>query len=292
MEYVFVVDDANNNKKLGAFLRGAGVSASLIRSVKYQADGLLVDGQRAKTNAIVHTGQRVRVAAPMADDNPLSACETDVPIAYESDDVLVYDKPAGMATHPTRNQPDGTLANVYAALMRSRGSADAFRPTNRLDRNTSGLVLAAKTRFAASRLAQSATKRYFAVVEGNLAGAGTIDAPIGRDAQSIIRRCVCTDGQPSVTEYRAVQPLRGHTLVEVRTLTGRTHQIRVHMAHIGHPLAGDDLYGGSTGEIDRHALHCATLWFNDPVSGMQVEVNSPLPADLRALVERLRGDNE
>lgn len=284
MIYEFIVSEAHNNQKLGAFLRASGLSCSLVRSVKYLEDGLRVDGVRAKTDRVLRTGERVQVAAPDAGGNPLVPCDIPVPVAYESADVIVYDKPAGMATHPTRNQPDGTLANVYAALMRARGRADAFRPTNRLDRNTSGLVLAAKTRFAASALAKTADKRYWAIVEGELTGSGRVDATIGRDPDSIIRRAVCAGGRPSVTEYRALEALRGHTLVELHTLTGRTHQIRVHMAHIGHPLAGDDLYGGSTALIGRHALHCGALWFNDPVSGRRIAVESPLPADMAGLL--------
>ena len=288
MKYEFVVDALSDQKKLGPFLRSCGISCSLLRTVKYLENGLMVDGVRAKTDLVLHAGQRVEVAAPCAPENPLVPCDEPVPVVYESEDVIVYDKPAGMATHPTRNQPEGTLANVYAALMRRRGLSDAFRPTNRLDKNTSGLVLAAKTRFAANSLAKSSDKRYLAIVQGELRGEGRVDAPIGRDPDSIIRRCVLEGGQPSVTEYRVLRTLRGHTLVELHTLTGRTHQIRVHMAYLGHPLAGDDLYGGSRALIGRHALHCSRLWFDDPRSSQRIQVQSEMPQDMQALLERLK----
>ncbi|MEG2258731.1 MAG: RluA family pseudouridine synthase [Oscillospiraceae bacterium] len=289
MKYEFKVDEQNNNIKLGVFLRKCGISCSLVRSVKYREDGIEVDGVRAKTNRLLCEGQTVQINLPNTENNILSLCDADVGIAYESENVIVYDKPAGMATHPTLGQKDGTLANVYAALLCSRGVNDAFRPTNRLDKNTSGLVLAAKSRYAAAQLSKSSDKFYLAIAEGIIEDCGVIDEPIGRDPNSIIKRCVSAEGQPSITEYEVLKQLKAHTIIKVHTLTGRTHQIRVHMSWIGHPLAGDTLYGGDGTLINRHALHCGELVFSEPVSDERVTVRSALPADMEELIAKLGG---
>lgn len=289
MEYVFPVGAAQDGRKLGGFLRENGVSCTLVRTLKYLDDGILVNGERAKTDRILRAGDTVGIRVP-AKDSALPPCDVPVPVAYESRDVIVFDKPAGMATHPTLNQKAGTLANVYAALRLERGEApDAFRPTNRLDRNTSGLVLAAKSRFGAEALAQSAHKVYLAVAEGVFEQeSGDITAPIGRAEGSIIQRVVRPDGQSAHTHFEVLERLRGHTLLRVVTYTGRTHQIRVHLASIGHPLAGDTLYGGSGEWIGRHALHCAELTFREPAEGQEICLASPLPQDMQALVDRMK----
>ena len=219
---------------------------------------------------------------------------------YEDAFTIVLDKPPHLAVHPTLNYPLDTLANGYAARMEARGESPVFRPVNRIDKDTSGLVLAAKNGYAAPLLARNVEKLYYAVVEGELPlGKGVIDAPIGRQAESIIGRCVTPDGKPSRTEYTIIRAEHGLSLAACVPVTGRTHQIRVHFASIGHPLAGDDLYGGSRERIGRQALHCAEQRFRVPEYEMTPEgiritappleqsravtVKSPLPPDLRAL---------
>lgn len=286
MKYEFKVEQGDDGCRLGVFLRRSGVSCTLLRSLKCLEDGITVDGARAKTDLVLRAGQVAAICVPDS-GAALPPCAIPVPVVYESRDVIVYDKPAGMATHPTLNHREGTLANVYAALLASRGQTGSFRPTNRLDRNTSGLVLAVKSRFGVEALAKSARKRYFALVEGDVAADGEIIAPIGRAESSIISRCVRADGQYAHTIFTVARRFGGHTLLEVETLTGRTHQIRVHMAHIGHPLAGDDMYGGSREAIERHALHCGFLSFTEPFSGETVALHSPIPADMQALIDKL-----
>ncbi len=289
MVYEFTVKEDYSGKKLNLFLRNScQLSSSLVRSIKYEEDGLLVNGIRAKTDQILHAGQTVTINVP-AKINLLSSSDIKVPIVFENESVLVFDKPAGIATHPTLNYANDTLANVYATLVRSRNAEDVFRPINRLDKNTSGLVIAAKDRYAAPMLARHSDKQYYAVVQGVLQqDADTIDAPIAREGISIIKRSVNRDGAPSVTNYEVVERYGDHTLVRVIPFTGRTHQIRVHMAYIGHPLAGDSLYGGSTDWIARQALHCAVLRFTDPQSGRQIELRSPMPRDMKTLVDCLK----
>ena len=196
----------------------------------------------------------------------------------------MVDKPAGVAVHPTLNYPDGTLANGWLEHLRGQGRQGVFRPVNRIDKNTSGLVLLAQNAFAAPLLAGSAAKCYLAIVQGTLPpGQGAVDAPIARRGDSIIGRCVAPEGKPSRTEYTVLASGPRYSLLACRPVTGRTHQIRVHMAHIGHPLAGDSLYGGPMADMSRHALHCAVVRFCHPVTGAPVRVECPLPADMAAL---------
>ena len=288
MEYRFRVTEQQDGRSLGSFLRTtAQLSASLLRSLKQTEGGIAVDGVPSKTDRRVWAGETV-VIRMREDERLLSPYRVFVPMPYESECLVLYDKPAGMATHPTLNHPDGTLANVYAAHCLDGGlTGGSFRPINRLDKNTSGLVLAAKDRYAAARLSGAVHKSYLAVAEGDIAQDGIIDRPIGREDSSIIRRCVREDGQPSVTEYTVLARGGGHSLLNIVTRTGRTHQIRVHLASVGHPLAGDDLYGGSTGHIARHALHCASMAFRDPLHGRVYAFRSGLPEDMLKLVERL-----
>ena len=172
--------------------------------------------------------------------------EIPVKVVYEDAFAVVLEKPPHLAVHPTLNYPCDTLANGYAAWAAQQGISPVFRPVNRIDKDTSGLVLAAKHAYAAPLLARNVEKLYYAVVEGELPlGPGVIDAPIGRQAESIIGRCVTPDGKPSRTEYTILKAENGLSLAACVPVTGRTHQIRVHFASIGHPLAGDDLYSGS-----------------------------------------------
>lgn len=286
MQYRFCVSAEYDQKKLLHFLRGGcALSASLVRSVKYLDDGLLVDGRRAKTNQMLQAGQTVIVNLP-AGDSGLPPCDIAVPVVYEDADATVLDKPAGMATHPTLNHPGGTLANVYAGDARRRGLDAVFRPVNRLDKNTSGLVLAAKTRYAAPLLADSVQKEYIAVCGGCVEpDSGLIEAPIARAEGTIIGRTVRADGAPSTTCFEVLARRQECTVLRVVTLTGRTHQIRVHLAHIGHPLLGDTLYGGDDARIARQALHCARMSFARISDGQTVTVDSQLPADMAALCD-------
>lgn len=264
------------------FLAKAGVSSGLVRLVK-RSGGFFAGGRPVRTCDRVAAGTTIRFALPP--EPPTTVAPEDIPlrVVYESEHALVLDKPAGMAVHPTLNYAGGTLANGYMGLLARRGQQGVFRPVNRLDRNTSGLVLCAKNAYAAPLLGQSAEKWYLALVQGAPpAQAGLIDAPIARAPGSIILRRVDPAGKPSRTEYRCLARCGGYTLVQARTLTGRTHQIRVHFSHLGCPLAGDDLYGGGTGDIARQALHCAAVRFSDPAAGV-VTVRSPLPADMAAL---------
>ena len=283
---------------LRSFLRECRLSTELLRAVKFHGGGFEADGRPILANQRVFPGQTVSFALPEEPEGCLPDPSIPVRAVYQDFFAVVLDKPAGLAVHPTLNYPGGTLANGYAAWRAARGQSPVFRPVNRIDKDTSGLVLAAQNTYAAPLLAQHVQKLYLAVAEGELPlGPGVIDAPIGRRGDSIIGRCVTPEGKPSRTEYTILKAERGLSLAACVPVTGRTHQIRVHFSSIGHPLAGDDLYGGSRERIGRQALHCAKQTFFVP-AGQKVEdgfrfemplrlepvtVESPLPEDMQAL---------
>lgn len=206
-------------------------------------------------------------------------------IAYEDDYLLIIDKPPGMLIHPTVNESGCTLYDHVAAYYKTRGIASGIHPVSRLDRNTSGLVIFAKEPVIQYWLSQQQIdKEYLAIVTGTLpADAGVIEAPIARKMGSIIERCVDAGGKYAKTAYKTLLKKGDKTLVQLRLYTGRTHQIRVHMAHIGCPLYNDNLYG-IPGPQSRHALHAFRLAFIHPVSDQPLEITRALPKDLRKII--------
>lgn len=281
------VPAASDGLRLDAFLRRQGLSAGLIRAVKHTAGGFFADGAPIHTNMPVRAGRRLWFALPPEPPTSVVPQPVDFGIRFEDGFAAVLDKPAGLAVHPTLNYPDATLANGWLWHLRQQGRDGVFRPVNRIDKNTSGLVLCAGNAFAAPLLAASARKCYLAVAQGALPGPeGVIDAPIARRGDSIIGRTVAPGGKPSVTRYRVLAQGGGYTLAACLPVTGRTHQIRVHFAHLGCPLAGDTLYGGTAADIGRHALHCGALCFRHPLDGALHRLQSPLPDDMAALCIR------
>jgi 23S rRNA pseudouridine1911/1915/1917 synthase len=255
-----------------------------------------VDGAQRPKRHVVSAGEVVEVR----DDEPPPAAAADAgepavsfTVAYEDDALLVVDKPAGLVVHPAAGHWTGTLSQALAA----RGiDADRGGIVHRLDRDTSGLLLAAKSEPVLRTMQEELRERriereYLALVEGRPpARTGTIDAPIGRDRRDRTRHSTDTDApRKAVTHYEIEQALATTTLLRVRLETGRTHQIRVHLEAIGHPVAGDPLYGhaGLLG-LERQFLHAARLAFDHPADGRRIEVRSPLPADLAAALERAR----
>lgn len=205
-----------------------------------------------------------------------------VPVVFENESLVVFDKPFDMPVHPSIKHQGDTLGNFFA----SRYPGITFRAVNRLDRDTSGLCIVAKDALAAKLLQGSCEKVYFAAVCGSIPESGVIDAPIARERESIIVRCVREDGQRAVTRYKRLEAGERYSLAEVMPETGRTHQIRVHFSHIGAPLAGDDLYGGSREDIGRQALHCGKMTFTDPSTGEKITVSSEIPEDMKKLFRR------
>lgn len=297
MKLYFPVPPEADGMLLRNFLRRCAVSTELARAVKFHGSGFFADDVPILANRRISAGQVLSFELPEEGEGVTPQPEIPVQVVYEDAFALVLEKPPHLAVHPTLNYPLDTLANGYAAWAEQHGKSRVFRPVNRIDKDTSGLVLAAQNSYAAPLLAQNVEKLYYAIVEGELPlGPGVIDAPIGRQGDSIIGRCVTPDGKPSRTEYTILEIKNGLSLAACVPVTGRTHQIRVHFASLGHPLAGDDLYGGHRDRIGRQALHCARQSFRVPQytalpDGIRVEptrrtvvVESPLPVDMAALM--------
>ncbi len=280
----FTAKESEDGITLGSLLKYRGVSRSLTAKLKRRENGITLNGVRARTSDIVRTGDAAAIC--LADlcgrtgEHFLEANnEINVPVLYEDEDVIVFDKPVHMPVHPSCGHRGDTLGNCFAAMY----PGTAFRPLNRLDKDTSGLCAIARNPHAANLMQKDMKKVYYAAVCGKILRAGRIDAPIGRAENSIIKREVRPDGKPAVTEYTVVTGNEKYTLLRVTLLTGRTHQIRVHFAHIGYPLAGDDFYGGDTSDIKEQALHCGELEFTSPVSGKKVTVHSTLRKEISEL---------
>lgn len=277
-ELHFVYDGAEP-MLLRRFLREqAGVSAQRIKRLKAVPDGMTRRGVLIRTVDAVYKGDEIVLRwteQSSAEPNPA----LEIPAVYETDSLLICNKPAGLPVHPSVRHRDDTLANWFAA----RHPDEGFHLVNRLDRNTSGPCMIAKSAHAAHLLRGKVQKRYYALVKPGLSGEGTVDAPIVREKESIIKRCVRADGRRAVTHYRVLRENARCTLCELIPETGRTHQIRVHMAYIGYPLLGDELYGGDCTLLSAHALHCGKMIFPDTDTGEIRTVSAPLRAEMAAL---------
>lgn len=282
----FTVSQECDGTLLGAFLhKTKSVSQRIIRNAKRMDGGITSDGTHIRTIDTVRAGQRIKILLPkpQCDMQP-----EDIPldIVYEDEHYLLINKGSNMPVHPTSSiHVTDTMANGVAYYMRRCGDLFSISIVNRLDKDTSGLVLIAKNAYAAENAAKTARKKYFAVCSGELRQSGRIDAPIARCGDSIITRCVDESGARAVTNYEPLKIANGRTLAAIRLETGRTHQIRVHFSYIGHPLEGDDLYGGSLDNISRQALHCGELSFYHPMLEKRLEFSSPLPEDMARLIE-------
>lgn len=216
-------------------------------------------------------------------------------VIFEDDDIMVINKQPGLIVHPTKGHPDGTVANALMHYMEQHKNKWKIRFVNRLDMDTSGLLLVAKNAYCQNNITNQMrqnliSKKYVSLVSGTMdEESGTIDLPIGRPDPNDVRRGVMADGAPSVTHYKVIEHLSGYTFVELILETGRTHQIRVHMSHIGHPIVGDHLYGSQFPDIiNRQALHAESLSLIHPIKGSMLEFHAPIPEDINHALEQLR----
>lgn len=271
-----------------------------------------LDGQRCRPRDRVAGGERIELeVAPATDSERWEAQPLDIAVVYEDEHLLVVDKPVGLVVHPGAGNPDGTLVN--ALLHRDPALVRVPRAgvVHRLDKNTSGLLVVARTLLAHKRLVSALKNRhvereYLAIVTGPLRAGGRVDAPVGRHRVQRTRMAVSDAGRPAATRYRVERRFRAHSLLRLALESGRTHQIRVHMAHIDHPLVGDPVYGGrlkipagagsALGEalraFKRQALHAAQLGLRHPASDEEMQWQSPLPPDMQGLLEALEDDEE
>lgn len=300
----FVVPDGPGHQRADRFVADvAGLSRSYVQ--RLISDGRLThDGVALKANVLVNAGDVLDLDIPEPVRLDVAGEAIPLVIAYEDDDLLVVDKPSGLVVHPSPGHDSGTLVN--ALLGRSEGAeyggiAGVRRPgiVHRLDRDTSGLLMVAKTDVAQAGLmaqlkARRVKKTYLALVLGSVTAAvGRIEAPIGRDPKLRTRMAVVNDGRPSTTGYRVRERFAGWTLLELDLITGRTHQIRVHLDAIGHPIAGDPVYGTGTSRrgpdgLDRLFLHAWRLEFSSPRRGDLIRVTAELPGELESCLVRLR----
>ncbi len=285
---------ADQGKTVRAFLREQGVSAALLARLKRREKGILLNGVRVTVRATLRAGDLLEIAVEDAEKNegllPLAA---PLEVLFENEDLVAVNKPPFMPTHPSHGHYEDTLANVL--YYHYGGQDPSFRPRfiNRLDRNTSGVVLVAKHAMAAAALSRSMAERrikkaYLALASGAVTAPAEIRTGIRRRSESIIFRetCAIGEGDLAVTEMTPLFADPSGSLVALFPLTGRTHQLRVHMASLGHPLLGDDLYGDGAG-LPRQALHAAELCFPLPRSGELLSVRAPLPPDLKEALSAL-----
>lgn len=291
------VSPKDDSLKLETFLKTRlHLTRNEISRAKFRENGICVNGERRKTNAVVKTGDLVEILLETEQETSgkLPASGGELSILYEDSDMIVIDKPAGLLIHPTGRNDADTLANRLAYYLRGKKEDSVIRIFGRLDQDTSGVVLAVKNRSAATRLERQREKHilyksYLAITNGIPdPPAGKITLPLAPDSENRRQMCVTPEGKPAVTCYETLMSREGHALIRLRLETGRTHQIRVHMASVGCPLPGDPLYGNkATPNINRTALHARTIHFLQPFTGEEMEVKAPLPEDFRLALHGL-----
>lgn len=288
---IVTLPEALESMPARAFLaQNQGISNTIWKRIKhsgtFQVNGKPANAARTELkNGDVVTYDILRPSNIVPEKLPLD-------IRYEDEWLMVVNKPAGQLVHPTTQEPHGTLGNAILYHYMEKQEAHAFHPVHRLDRETSGLVLIAKQPQIQFKLSPKGVKsfhrEYLAIIPGELSpAAGTIDAPIARALPSIILRQVSPEGKDARTHYDTIKTNHDLSLVHLSLETGRTHQIRVHLSHLGHPLIGDDLYGGSMDLISRQALHAFRLRFTHPMTGKAIVVTAPLPSDMDRIVSTL-----
>ena len=283
------IDSHSEGLRVEQFLRRKGYSAQNLSTIKRMPESILVNGVHYYMKQTLKAGDRllVRIQETESSRNIPPVCAP-LSIVYEDEDLIVVNKPAGMPIHPSLNNYTNSLANALAWYYQQQGKPFIFRCCNRLDRDTSGLTVVAKHLVSGNILSTMTKKKeeYLAVVRGHIAPeSGTISAPLTRKEGTIIERVVDFDrGEPAVTHYHLIQEANGHSLVSLQLETGRTHQIRIHLKHLGFPLVGDYLYNPDMEYISRQALHSFRLSFPHPITGEVMDFTAPLPEDMRNIL--------
>lgn len=293
---IYDIGKEHDGLTLGEFLRGK-LQLSRNGLVKVKKSGSLkVNGQTAYTNKLLKAGDRVEFELPDKASENILPEYMELDVVYEDEYMIVVNKEAGIPTHPSRNHYMGTLANGLMYHMMEEGREITIRPVNRLDKNTSGLVLFAKSSQVQHLMSMKSgkantVKEYLAIAQGLVkSDSDTIDAPIAREKPQSIKRIVREDGDRAVTHYRVLERYEDCSLLSIILETGRTHQIRVHMAYLGHPLLGDELYGGDREKIGRQALHAYRLEMLHPVLHTGMSFKAEPPYDMQRLIRRYSSD--
>lgn len=278
-------------RTIDSFLRNRmRFSRRIIRSLKKE-DGIRINGKVVPAWQQLNGGEHLELHIPFTEQN-INPEQLPLTIVYEDQDLVIVDKPPGMLVHPVKKYQSGTLANALLHRWRAAGEICSFHPVHRLDRLTSGLVLIAKNPWAHQQLSMQLdsgkiSRLYLAFCYGEVNNiSGKINAPIKEQSDSALR-VIEAGGKPALTRYRVIQRTESSTLLAVKIFTGRTHQIRVHLCHLGYPLVGDPLYGTPEQNPPRTALHAAGLSFNHPRLGRRIKLKTDLPADLKMLALKL-----
>lgn len=262
-------------------------SSRAITKLKHNYDAIQLNGVHARTIDTMKTGDILNLKF-YEKDRPYIETNLTCEIIYDDEDIICYNKPPFMPCHTSRGHIDDTLANVYATYCRKKGTEAVFRPLNRLDKDTSGIVICAKNQYSASRITGGFDKTYTAIVCGNMKNyTGTVNKPIIRENDKELKRIVSPDGQRAITHYKVVARAKDFDLVDFKLETGRTHQIRVHMAYIGHPLLGDTMYGEPSELIKRQALHCKSASFIHPITNEPLNLCANMQNDFKKILQML-----
>lgn len=276
---------------LEVLCQSMGVSSRMVRKAK-DGKSIMLNERVVSVNAKV---RRNDIVSLLLEEEPNIFEPQPIPleVVFENEDLLVVNKQPYIVVHPTKGHPDGTIGNAIAWHFKQSGFDSKIRFINRLDRDTSGLLLVAKNGYAQQvvsnqMIADEVEKGYMALVHGQMqADSGTINLPIGRPDPEDVRRAVMADGQESITHYEVIERFKDASLIKIRLETGRTHQIRVHFSHLGHPLIGDELYGSPSTLIKRQALHSYSVKLRLPRTGEAIALESDLPEDFKTLIAAL-----
>lgn len=292
----YYVENNDINKNVNQILSEKFELSNRLFSKLIKNKRIYINGESIDTRVKPYLNDKIIVDLNYNEDNSnIISKKIDLDIIYEDDGMLIINKPAGFAVHPSMRHFDNSIANGVKYYFETKGINKKIRPVNRLDIDTSGLIIFAKNEYIQENLikqmkTRNFTKEYIAAALGIFEKKkGKIDVPIARKEGSIIERCVREDGQKAVTEYEVIREIGNSSLIKCKLLTGRTHQIRVHMSYIGHPLLGDSLYGEKSNFIDGQALHCYKLKFLHPISREKVEImsNSNIEQKFEKLLENL-----
>lgn len=291
----WTAESEDEGKLLRQFLMEREISRTALTDIKFNGGIISVNGEEMNVRYVVKNKDEVRVVFPPEVPSAGLKGETVAfKIIYEDDYILVVNKPAGMNTIPSREHPFGSLASGLVGYYEKTGIAATTHIVTRLDRDTTGIVLVAKHRhvhhlFSKQQRTGGVKRTYEAIVEGNIdSREGKIEEPIARKSDSIIEREVNPEGQYACTRFKVLERFEEFTHVQLELMTGRTHQIRVHMSYVGHPLLGDSLYGGKKDFIQRQALHCREIRFFHPFSQKEFHFTTDLPADMNNLLAKGR----
>ena len=286
------IDEIDAGLRVEQFLRRKGYSLQNLSEIKRMPKSVIVNGIHYYMNQYLKTGDHLSIhICEEKCSEKIPPVQMSLDIIYEDEDIIVINKPAGMPIHPSMNNYTNSMANALAWYYEKQEKPFIFRCCNRLDRDTSGLTVVAKHLVSGSIISTMVKERkfhreYLAIVRGHInPPCGTIDAPLARKPGTIIERTVdWENGERAITHYQFVKKANGHSLISLQLETGRTHQIRIHMKHLGYPLIGDYLYNPDMEYIHRQALHSHRIAFTHPITGEAMEFTAPLPEDMRQVM--------